>query len=221
MYTQVLKAQWLAARLPVVLLAVLGFALPLLTVTYGGSLENAPTERVAQWLFASQKIGVLIPGLALLVGLLLGIGAWAADHAGKHVYALSLPVPRPMYVLLRFAAGATLLAAPVVALGIGSLVAALSVKLPSGIHAYPLQLTVRFALASLVCYAIFFAISIATRRAALAVLGVICGVVLADVLVSSLDLQAGAAVTGWLFNALTTWPGPLAILMGRWALFDV
>lgn len=221
MYTQVLKAQWLAARLPVVLLAVLGFALPLLTVTYGGSLENAPTERVAQWLFASQKIGVLIPGLALLVGLLLGIGAWAADHAGKHVYALSLPVPRPMYVLLRFAAGATLLAAPVVALGIGSLVAALSVQLPSGIHAYPLQLTVRFALASLVCYAIFFAISIATRRAALAVLGVICGVVLADVLVSSLDLQAGAAVTGWLFNALTTWPGPLAILMGRWALFDV
>ena len=85
MYKQVLKAQWLAARLPVVLLAVLAFALPLLTVAYGGGLENAPTERVAQWLFAAEKIGVLIPGLALLVGLLLGIGAWAPDHLGKHV----------------------------------------------------------------------------------------------------------------------------------------
>jgi hypothetical protein len=221
MYRQVLKAQWLAARLPVVLLAVLGFVLPLLIVTYGGNLASAPTERVAQWLFAAQRIGALIPGLALLVGLLLGMGAWAPDHAGKHVYALSLPLPRSMYILLRFAAGATLLAAPVVALGVGSCIAVASVHLPSGIHAYPLQLTARFALASLVCYAIFFAISIATKQAALAVLGVICGVVLADVLVSSLNLEAGASVTGWLFNVLTTWPGPLAILMGRWALFDV
>ena len=221
MYKQVLKAQWLAARLPVVLLAVLAFALPLLTVAYGGGLENAPTERVAQWLFAAEKIGVLIPGLALLVGLLLGIGAWAPDHLGKHVYALSLPLPRSMYVLLKFGAGATLLAVPVVALGLGALVAALSVQLPSGIHAYPIQLTVRFALASLVCFSIFFAISIATKRAALAVLGVICGVLLADVLVLSLDFKDAVSVTGWLFQIVTTWPGPLAILMGRWALFDV
>lgn len=221
MYKHVLHAQWLAARLPVVLLAVLAFALPLLTVSYGANLEGAPSERVALWLFAAQKIGVLIPGLALLVGLLLGIGAWAPDHAGKHVYALSLPVPRPMYVLLRFAAGATLLAMPVVALGVGAVVAVFSVRLPSGIHAYALQLTVRFAMASLVCYAIFFAISISTKRAALAVLGVICGVLLADMLLAALSVGDAGSVTGTLFYILTTWPGPLAILMGRWALFDV
>jgi hypothetical protein len=221
MYRQVLKAQWLAARLPVVFVAVLAFALPLLTVTYGGSLEGAPTEQVAQWLYAAQQIGVLIPGLALLVGVLLGIGAWAPDQAGKHVYALSLPVPRSMYVLLRFAAGATLLGVPVVALGLGSVVALLAVTLPVGIHAYPFQLTLRFALASLVCYAIFFSISIATKRAALAVLGVICGVLLADLVVAALNLKSAASVTGTVFYLLTTWPGPLAILMGRWALFDV
>ena len=122
---------------------------------------------------------------------------------------------------MNFGAGATLLAVPVVALGLGALVAALSVQLPSGIHAYPIQLTVRFALASLVCFSIFFAISIATKRAALAVLGVICGVLLADVLVLSLDFKDAVSVTGWLFQIVTTWPGPLAILMGRWALFDV
>ncbi len=219
MFTQVLKAQWLSARLPVVLLAVIGFALPLLTVMYGGSLEGAPTERVALWLFTAQKVGVLIPGLALLVGLLLGIGAWAPDHLGKHVYALSLPVPRPMYVLLRFAAGATLLAGTVAALGIGATIASLSVKLPSGIHAYPLQITVRFALAALACYAIFFAISIATKRAALAVLGVICGVLLADLVLSAVGVSG--SVTPTVFVLLTNWPGPLSILMGRWALFDV
>jgi hypothetical protein len=220
-FRQVLKAQWLAARLPVVLLAVLGFALPLLTVTYGGSLEGAPTERVALWLFTAQKIGVLIPGLALLVGLFLGIGAWAPDHVGKHVYALSLPVPRPMYVLLRFSAGGTLLVVPVVALGIGALVASVSVTLPSGIHAYPLQITGRFLLAALVCYAIFFAISIATKRAALAVLGVICGLFLADVVLAGLGVEGAGSVTGTVFVLLTNWPGPLSILMGRWALFDV
>jgi hypothetical protein len=220
-FKQVLKVQWLAARMPVVLLAVLGFALPLLIVTYGGSLENAPSERVAQWLYAAEKIGTLIPGLALLVGLLLGIGAWAPDHAGKHVYAMSLPVPRSMYVLLRFAAGATLLAAPVVAVGLGSLLAVVAVKLPGGIHAYPLQFTVRFALAALVCYAIFFAISIATKRAALVVLGLICGAFLADLVLATLSFSGAASVTTSAIYLLTTWPGPLAILMGRWALFDV
>ncbi len=221
MYKAVLKAQWLAARLPVVLLAVLAFALPLLTVTSGGSLSNAPVERVGQWLFASQQVGVLIPALALLAGLLLGIGAWAPDHAGKHVYALALPVPRSMFVLLRFAAGATLLAIPVATLGVGALVATLSVSLPDGVHAYPVQLTARFAMAALVCYAIFFAISIATKRAALATLGVIGGVLVADALVGSLGIKGAVSITYAVFNVLTNWPGPLSILMGRWALFDV
>jgi hypothetical protein len=219
MYKQVLHALWSALRLPVVLLAIIAFAVPLLTVTYGANLEDAPTGRVAEWLFAAQQIGVLLPGLALLVGLLLGIGAWMHDHAGKHVYALSLPVSRERYVWLRFAAGATLLLAPVATLGLGALVATLSVTLPSGIHAYPLQLTARFLLASLVCYAIFFAISISTRRAALVVLGLIGGIVLGDVLLSAVG--AGASVTPTVFMWLTNWPGPLSILIGRWALFDV
>ena len=219
MYKQVLHALWSAFRLPVVLLAVLAFAVPLLAVTYGAGLEDAPSGRVAQWLFAAQQVGALIPGLALLVGLLLGMGAWAHDHAGKHVYALSLPVSRERYVWLRFAAGATLLLAPVATLGVGAIVAALSVSLPSGIHAYPLQLTARFLLASLTCYAIFFAISISTRRAALAVLGLICGVLFADLLLSAVGV--GASVTPTVFMWLTNWPGPLSILLGRWALFDV
>lgn len=219
MYRQVLHSLWSGLRLPVVLLALVAFTLPLLTVTYGGGLSGAPTGRVAEWLYAAQQIGVLIPGLALVVGLLLGLGAWMHDHAGKHVYALTLPVSRGRYVWLRFAAGATLLLAPVLALGAGALIATLSVRLPSGVHAYPVALTGRFLMASLVCYGIFFAIAISTRRAAVAVLGVICGVLFADLLLSAVGV--GAVVTSTVFMWLTNWPGPLAILIGRWALFDV
>jgi len=100
-------------------------------------------------------------------------------------------------------------------------VATLAVSLPDGVHAYPVQLTVRFAMASIVCFAIFFAISIATRRAALATLGVICGVLLADLVIGSLNIKDAASVTTTVFYLLTTWPGPLSILVGRWALFDV
>jgi hypothetical protein len=219
MYRQVLRSLWSGLRLPVLLLALVAFTLPLLTVTYGGGLRGAPTGRVAEWLYAAQQIGVLIPGLALVVGLLLGLGAWMHDHAGKHVYALSLPVSRERYVWLRFAAGATLLLVPVLALGAGALIATLSVRLPSGVHAYPVPLTGRFLMASLVCYGIFFAIAISTRRAAVAVLGVIGGLLLADLLLSAVGV--GANVTPTVFMWLTNWPGPLAILIGRWALFDV
>ncbi len=219
MYRQVLHSLWSGLRLPVVLLALVAFALPLLTVTYGGNLEGAPTGRVAEWLYAAQQIGVLIPGLALVVGLLLGLGTWMHDHAGKHVYALSLPVSRERYVWLRFAAGATLVLVPAAGMLAGALIATVSVRLPSGVHAYPVALTARFLMAAFVCYAIFFAIAISTRRAAVAVLGLICGVLLADLLL--LAIGVGSSVTPTVLMWLSNWPGPLAILMGRWALFDV
>ena len=188
-----------------------------------GSYSTYKTTRIApvdrtQWLFAAQQLGQLVPYLALLAGVLLGLGAWASDHAGKHVYALSLPVTRSRYVLLRFAAGATLLLIPVAAIGVGALVATLSVTLPGGVHAYPLQLTARFLLATIVCYAIFFAVAISTRRAALALLGVIGGLLLADAVLWAAGVSA---VTPTVFMWLTNWPGPLSILVGRWALFDV
>ena len=148
------------------------------------------------------------------------ITAWAPDHLGRHVYALSLPVPRWQFVLLRYAAGGTLLALPVAALGLGAVTASLAVNLPPGIHAYPVALTVRFALAALLCFSMFFSIAIATKRAVLLVLGAIGAVLLGDLLYGTLT-QGRFSLTLMLFEGLTTWPGPLAILLGRWALFDV
>jgi hypothetical protein len=136
------------------------------------------------------------------------------------VYALSLPLPRWQFVLWRFAASATLLAAPVAALSLGAVIASLVARLPAGIHAYPGQLTARFALAALLCLSIFFSIAIATKRAVLLVLGGLGVILLGDLLVNTLA-DTSFSITALMFRGLTEWPGPLAILMGRWALFDV
>lgn len=219
MFRQVLTQQWVSLRAAVLVFVVISFAVPLLTVVYGGGLSASDLARVAQWLDSSERIGVLIPGIALLLGVVFGLGVWAPDQLGKHVYALALPVPRWQYALLRFGAGAVLLAAPVAALGLGSFVAAWAVTLPTGLHAYPAQLTFRFALASLVCFAMVFALASATKQVALWLLGAIGGVLLADLLLSAFG--SDAEVTARVITALIMFPGPLSILTGRWALFDV
>jgi hypothetical protein len=219
MYAQMLKAQWRSSGIVAVVLAVLAFGAPLATVFYGANLARQSTFTVASWLSAAAGIGATVPVIALVAGVLLGMAVWSPDHLGGHVYALSLPLPRWRYVLLRFATGLPFLAAPVAALAAGAAIATASVSLPEGLHAYPVQLTIRFAAAALVCYALFFALSTATRRVALVLLGLVGGFLLADVLLAAFAQQPVAVETA--FRLLTTWPGPLAILMGRWALFDV
>jgi hypothetical protein len=68
-------------------------------------------------------------------------------------------------------------------------------------------------------FAIFFAISIGTKRAVVATLGLIGGLLTADLIRTALGDDP--IVVSWVYGILTAWPGPLAILLGRWALFDV
>src|SRR5207247_2566146 len=76
---------------------------------------DASPLQAGELLQAVQSWGTLYPVLAAALGLLVAIATWAPDHRGRHVHALSLPLPRWRYVLLRFGAGAALLAAPVIA----------------------------------------------------------------------------------------------------------
>jgi len=166
-----------------------------------------------------QSWGTLYPLLATALGLLLAMMAWAADHRGRHIHALTLPVPRWQYVLLRFGAGFLLLAAPVLAVLIGASLAVLSATLPPGLQAYPLALTVRFAFAVFVAYAVLFAVSAGTARTAGIILGVVAVLVLVQVFASIAGLDVDLA--GALQTVLLTGPGPLAVFTGRWMLVDV
>src|SRR5574341_1303103 len=168
MFRVILYAQWKWTRLVVALGTVAGFALPILSLQSagrGGQVSPGDLLRTVQsW-------GVLYPALAAALAVLTAISAWAADHRGRHVYALSLPVPRWRYALLRLAAGGLLLTPPVLAVWAGGVLATTLATLPAGIHGYAGWLALRFALSVAVAYSVFFAISSGTARTAGAILG--------------------------------------------------
>jgi hypothetical protein len=218
MFRVVLYAQWKWSRLVVTLGTITAFILPALSVQ-GASRGAGSPLKAAELLSLVQSWGVLYPVLAAALGLLVAIATWAPDHRGRHVHALSLPLPRSRYVLLRFGAGVVLLTPPVVALLVGAVLATRLAAIPPGLVGYPLALTIRFGLAVLVAYAVFFAISAGTTRTAGAILAVIGGLILVQVLASAADVRLDLLTP--LQGVLLNWPGPLAIFTGRWMLIDV
>jgi hypothetical protein len=218
MFKQILFTQWKWCGWFVVAGALGGFAAPLLSVQ--ATAGPADTRfAVSELLSSVQAWGYLYPILAMLLGLVVALATWSNDHRGRHVYALSLPLPRWYYVLLRFGAGAILLLPAVLGVWIGGLVAAASVTLPTGLHAYPSSMALRFALAAIMAYALIFSISAGTTKTAGYLLGVILGLVFAQVLLS----MAGADVNvlGDIIDRLMIWPGPFEVFTGRWMLINV
>jgi hypothetical protein len=218
MFRVILLTQWKWARLPLAIGAVATFALPVLSVGQFGRAQASRWE-VQAMLGSIQAWGVLYPVLAAVLALLIAGITWSPDHRGRHVYALSLPLPRWHYVLLRFGAGALLLIAPVIALWAGALVATTAAVIPPGLHAYPGVLALRFALAVLVAFAVLFAVSSATARTAGYVLAGFAALILLEVLASVAELNVH--ILGPMLLRFFVWPGPLEIFTGRWMLIDV
>jgi hypothetical protein len=101
----------------------------------------------------------------------------------------------------------------------GSVLAAGTTSIPDGLTAYPLALAIRFALAAISAFTLFFAISAASTRTAGFVLAGMVAVVLGQYLMvlTSVDVN----MVQPLLERLYEWPGPLAIFGGRWMLIDV
>ena len=218
MFRQILYTQWKWSRLVVLLLTLVGFAIPVLSVRPAADYTLEHWEARAL-LNSIESWGVLYPLLAAAAAVIMAMATWGPDHHGHHVYALSLPLPRWHYALLRFGAGAILLAAPVVAVWLGALVGTASAVIPPGLHAYPQALALRFGLALLLAYSVFFAISAGTVRTAGYVLGLLAALVVIQVMASVANVHIN--VLEWILNQVYIWPGPLEIFTGRWMLIDV
>lgn len=218
MFRAILFSQWKWSRLIVVLGTVAGFALPIVSLQGAARGDRTPLQGEAL-LAAVQSWGTLYPVLAAALGLLVAIAAWAPDHRGRHVHALTLPLPRWRYVLLRFGSGASVLAGPMLAVLVSALLATWAATLPPGLQGYPLALALRFALAVLVAYALFFAVSAGTARTAGIILGVIGAAIVVQVVAGVANVDLG--LMDKLQVALLNWPGPLAVFTGRWMLVDV
>ncbi len=218
MFRVMLLSQWKWSRLIIALGSIGGFALPILSVQ-GATRPDRGALSVPDLLQTLQSWGTLYPVLAAALGLLVAGAAWAPDHRGRHVHALSLPVARWRYALLRFGAGLALLSAPIVAVLVGAVLATASATIPPGLQSYPLALAFRFALAVVVAYAVFFSVSSGTSRTAGLILAGLGSVIVVQVIASVANVNLGLSER--VLPVMLDWPGPFAIFTGRWMLIDV
>jgi hypothetical protein len=227
MLRAMLYVQWKAGRWLLVPLVLLGFGVPLLVLGSARRFALEGNELLPEMLVSLQSRAlVLFPSLAALIGFVVALAAWQRDHKLGHVYALSLPGSRARYVLLRFAAGMALLAIPVVALWAGAFTAVLATPIPAGLHAYPVAFGIRFLLASLVVYALSFALASGTARTTLVlVTSLVAFLVVGDIAVDVIErvtpLRGLFRPVDLLHYALVRWPGPFHVLGGSWMLIDV
>jgi hypothetical protein len=217
MAERVVFTQWHWSRLGLIPATIAAFAIPIFAVQ-GFNDAGATGFQILFLLRSAGNWAAAYPVLAAGVGLLLGLTAWSADHRGRHVYARSLPVSRTRFVFLRYAAGLILACVPVIALWLGAVAASIAVELPVTLQAYPHSLTLRFLLAAVLSYTIFFAVASSTSRVAGAMLLII--VVAIGVQFFSQLFGMDVDVAGAVGAASMEWPGPLEIFGGRWMLID-
>jgi hypothetical protein len=217
MFLAILGSQWRWSRLMILFGTVAGFAIPVLSLQ--GATRGPGAMPSDALLHLLQSWSVLYPLLAGLLGLLVAMAAWAPDHRGRHVHALSLPVRRWQYVMLRLAAGITVLVPPMLAVLAGALLATATAVIPAGLQGYPWALGLRFALAVLVAFSVFFAISGGTARTAGIILSLLALVLVIQLMISAAGMEVNLVAE--VEQAVLNWPGPLAIFSGRWMLIDV
>jgi len=209
-----LETQWKWTRGILLLIALTTFAIPLLSLR-----ASAGARDDSIFISSMQAWAVGYAFAAAGVGLLIGVLSWSYDHRLRHVYALSLPIERWRYSLMRFTGGLALIALPVATLFVSAEIVAHSSLVPPTLHAYPVALTLRFAFAALVAYSVFFAISSATARTAGYILGAIGLAFVLNVVLRA----AGSRIDllGYVSDVLLATPGLLAVFGGRWMLVDV
>ena len=213
MYRMIFLTQWKWTRAVVLIATILGFAIPL------ASLQSASgTRNAADFVARMQHFGIWYALLAAAAGLMVALSAWAHDQRGRHVYALTLPVPRAQYVLMRLGAGLSFLVPPTIAILLGALTVTLFGSIPDGLTTYPLALTLRFFFAACVAYVMFFAIASATQKTAGIILGVVAAVLLAQYVLALAGPEI--QVTRRVIEVLFTQPGVFSIFSGRWSLVD-
>lgn len=228
MYQPMLHLHWKQVRLALIPFMVASFGLPLLTVQGMGTVAGMDSSSLEAYrtLSESQFWLPFFPALAGAIGVTLGLSAWNWDHQLKHVYALSLPLRRMEYTMLKMGAGALLAVLPALAMWMGGHVAAASLSLPAELHAYPNELAFRFFLAVILSYSLLFAMAAGTMKTTLwictAVLvfvvgGNIATGVLGEYYLFFAQTNVVEVVASWLMNA----QGPFEVFTGNWTLIDV
>jgi hypothetical protein len=219
MFRAILFTQWKWARPVLVLAAIIAGWIPL------QALRSAPYKTMGTYhipsLYSSvSSASVGYQFLALAVAVVIAVSTWQADGLGRHVYALSLPVARWRFVLMRFGAGALLLAGVAVAVGVFGALAAAIAPLPPMLHAYPVGLAIRFWLGTLIPFGAIFALLTSNPRKVKWVTAGVITLFAVDMLLASFGVTQAPLMKG-LVDALYEPGGPLTAFLSRWMLVDV
>ena len=217
MFRVVLETQWKWTRGMILVATLTAFALPLLSMRDAARALDDMNAR--ELLARMQSFGTMYAVTAAFIGLVVAAMAWTSDHAGRHVYALSLPIERWRYVAMRFGAGALTIVPTAIALWAGSIVAVAAHEIPAGLESHPAGLALRFTLAALVAYALFFAISSATRRTAGVILAILGGLICLELIGETMDLPLRPL--SLFIDLMVHRAGTLGVFNGRWMLIDV
>lgn len=215
MFRIILWNQWRESRIAVLLLAVVAVVLP--TWSLRGTVPG-PWEG---WylLNAAQNWSMAYPLLALVTALALAFGAWRPDQRAGHIYALTLPIARSRYLLLRYAAGMALMVLLGAVLVVGTSAATVCRTLPAHLHAYPVGIALRFVLAGFSAYTLLFAVRGVTVRMARLLVAALLLLVAISALMELLRFGWNPLVH--FLDALMNRYGPLAPFRTTWMLIDV
>lgn len=216
MLRAILMTHWKWSRGTFVFLGVALVAMPLWAV---GLMEGTGiTEMEIREILARMEFtGFMYGMLAFVAGTAAAGTSWNADSTSQYVYAMTLPVPRWHFVMLRFAGGAAMLAMATIAQWIGALAATSIATIPPTLHAYPSGLALRFLLASLVAYALAFATLVRGKGPVFWLLGAMaCATAIALVL-SGENIEAVRPFVNLFLGS----GGIFGVFRGSWMLIDV
>lgn len=228
MYQPMLFLHWKQIRIALIPFIIASFGLPLMAIQGFGTPPGASGTSLEAYRF---MVGYELwlpafPMLAAAIGITLALSAWNWDHQLNHVHALSLPMTRWEYSMLKMGAGAALAILPAAALWLGAHVAAASISLPAGLNAYPNQLALRFLFATLISYVVLFAMAAGTVKTTMWVVTIVIGFVVFgnvanDFLATYYEYFVRTNVVEATFEALLKAPGPFEVFTGSWSLIDV
>lgn len=219
MLAAMIRTQWRSARGVLLILALVVAFLPfqLLQASEGASGVYSVGDLVSR----SAMFSVFYQMTALVAGLILAFSCWQPDLATRHVYALSLPVPRWRYVLSRFAAGLALHLPVAITLAIAAGIACALAPIPPVLHAYPVSLALRWLLGAAVVFSIIFALLTLSVRMSRIVVIVLLGLLVADLTLVAVGVTQSPVIFDTLTSLVRSDSGPAGGFMMRWMLLDV
>lgn len=220
MFRAVFYSQWKWARPIIVLGALIAGYIPV------EALRSMPFKSADTYYIPALYQSVTIASvyyqlLALVVAVVVAISAWQADGQRQHVYAMSLPVPRWHFVLLRFGAGAALIGIVAVAVTLFGGVAAAVAPLPPMLHAYPVGLGLRFWLGALVPFSAIFALLASSPKRVRTIVVAFVVIVIVDMMLASVGVTQRPVILSSILDAVYSGRGPLAAFLSKWMLIDV